>query len=394
MSVFAGHVASTIPGSTVAISTHFTLPASINLAGSSIIYELKDSTGAVYATGPATYATTTNAVGETDVAATASLDIPTAIPVNTFGTSYQLRWTLTASSGTFYSFDTLVINPEVYAVEGSANLVEMFGDTVMISIVLPMQYDNVTFDFYAGNTVISSGVSVPYVSTTADGYLFQVSFNSSGLAPTYSASMVPYNIMWKYWQNASPQNVLRDSSNLYLITPSILAASKDVEQVISRAYATTGNPEVAFTTADLLWALRQGMERFNGEHSPTTFTMTNATGAVRQFWMMYSQVAALRAQYLAEGMKAFDFSGQVITLSVDRTQYLDLMATNIETAINDRVNQFKRLLAKRGLTGGAGDVNPNGLAFGAIGSIGIGVHPASNLATVGISNNLFGNNLV
>jgi hypothetical protein len=107
--------------------------------------------------------------------------------------------------------------------------------------------------------------------------------------------------------------------------------------------------------------------------------MTNATGPVRNYWINMSEIEALRSQYMAESEAAFDFQGQAISLSIDRTQYYEALASAIEIQIQEPMRTLKQNLGKRGALAGDGNVDPTQLRQGAIGTIGISLSPVSNL---------------
>lgn len=380
MTALTGHLENVIVGSTVTAQTQFIVPASVSISGAVCTYDILDDSGVVYASGSVnSISNIVLGTGENKITASiTALTIPSLLTPTVSGSKYLLRWTLVASGNTYSSFESFSVLPSDYAPLGGTELVELAGDTFNLSLILPVSYTTVECAIYSGNTVVVATMAASLVTTTSDGYLYQVLFNSatSGLV----ASLVDYQVMWSYHNVTGP--VLRDSNSLFLVTPSLIAAAKDVQSVIARAYVSTGNPDVTFSTTDLMTFLRLGADTFNSVYAPTLFTMTNALGSIRAFWLAYSQVAALRAQYLAEGMKAFDFGGQAVTLSVDKTSYFESMASSIESAANDRCNQFKKVLSKRGITSGDGSASPLSLQFGAIGAIGIGLHPMSNIGLV------------
>jgi hypothetical protein len=93
---------------------------------------------------------------------------------------------------------------------------------------------------------------------------------------------------------------------------------------------------------------------------------------------MYSELSGLRSQYIAEGEKAFNFSGQAISLDVDRTGFYDSAASSLQSRLDNEAKPFKQNLIKKGLVSGTGNLDDIGLRRGAIGSVGINVSPASN----------------
>jgi hypothetical protein len=125
------------------------------------------------------------------------------------------------------------------------------------------------------------------------------------------------------------------------------------------------------------------MDAFNAAYCQFTFfTMTNAMGPVREYWLLYAEVSAINAQYLCEGEKAFQFQGAAITLEVDRTAYLDSMASKLQSIIDAEIPNIKKNLIIKGNIGGDGS-GPNGdgnfsvLGRGAMGTVGITITVAS-----------------
>jgi len=125
--------------------------------------------------------------------------------------------------------------------------------------------------------------------------------------------------------------------------------------------------------------LRRGADWFNAYSLVTTFSMTNAKNGIREYWIKFSEVIALRSQYMYEGETAFDFQGQAVSLNIDRSQYYEGLASVIENEVLEPTRMLKQQLAKRGNTDGDGSVDPNALRRGAIGSLGISLTPVSNL---------------
>jgi hypothetical protein len=161
-----------------------------------------------------------------------------------------------------------------------------------------------------------------------------------------------------------------------VVNTSILGAVREVQNFINRAYTDSGfQPGTTFKTEDVMEYLRYGRDKFNASDKPTQFTMLNATGPFKHFWVTYSSAAACRAQYLNEGMKAFNYSGQEVQLDVDRSTFWDQMASNLEQSADNQIKVFKDNLTRRGTFSGDGSymgINPQG-----VGAIGITLHGAS-----------------
>ena len=110
--------------------------------------------------------------------------------------------------------------------------------------------------------------------------------------------------------------------------------------------------------------------------------MTNAKGGIREYWLMWTELMAIRAQYLAEGEKAFDYSGAAISLNVDRTGYLDSAASAIQSELDNEFKPFKQNLVNKGQTGGDGSGDLNALGAGAMGAVGVSLTPTNSFSQI------------
>ena len=113
----------------------------------------------------------------------------------------------------------------------------------------------------------------------------------------------------------------------------------------------------------------------------TNFTMTNAKGIIREYWLLCSEMGALEAQYMAEGEKAFDFSGAAISLNVDRTGMLQTMIDSIKGNLDQNLKPIKQVMTQKGYTSGDGSgTDGNGgiaTSIRALGAVGLSITPAS-----------------
>jgi hypothetical protein len=176
--------------------------------------------------------------------------------------------------------------------------------------------------------------------------------------------------------------VERQTGRLFLVNASIMQAVTDMRTVISKAETTIlGTRDILFTESLLLAYLRRGKDAFNVAYGMfTAFDMSNAQGPVREYWMRYAEVYALRAQFLAEGEKVFNFSGQAIQLDSDRTSYYQQLADNIEQRISEECKMVKQNLIKKGILGGDGNLKDlTAMRHGSNGAVAITITPASTL---------------
>jgi hypothetical protein len=353
----------------------FMFPAGFDAAGGQVRWELVDADGVVLASGQSFDYTFANVAGGVKVEAQALVSVPSDAVPTLQGQAYQVRWTLVLNGQSFYSFENIkVVGPATVPV-GVEDVVELAGEDVSVSCVLDRPFDNVSVQVYQNNTAISGPIGGIAPVKTADGWLYTAALTGLPL----DAQLEPYTLIWSA-KNLNNPYTERQTGRLFMINASLLSATDDMRLLVNRSRTTIAHAEdILFTVPLLLSYLRRGRDAFNGAYGvPLNFTMLDARGPIREYWLRFSEIMALRGQYLAEGEKVFNFSGQAIQLDVDRTQYYDQMANNLQQLLDNECRQFKTLLVKRGIMGGDGNADPTKQRPGAAGAIGITITPASN----------------
>lgn len=372
-----------VVGSTVQTRFSVTVPSTTDFTNSRALWELLDLEGYTWATGDCTDISTelsqTNP-NELQVYANSVIPLPTNLMANPEGSKYQIRYAvLLEEASPIFIFDQFSLLPLVNPVYGGVDQVEMYSkNAVRLSLILPneMNEEQMGATLQINNITVAAATSVSKGVPTQTGWRYVAEFPAPSADPSLIVNLEPYTVIWTY--PADNNEVVTETSRLFMVNSSILDVAREVQSFINRAYTDGGiQPGTTFTTKDVLEYLRIGRDQFNGAIMPTNISMINARGPYRWFWVMYASAAACRAQYLVEGMKAFDYGGQEVTLNVDRTQYWDTMAQNLEQQANDQIKQFKTLLYKRGIQGGDG--SSVALQSGAVGCIGISIHAASPL---------------
>lgn len=152
-------------------------------------------------------------------------------------------------------------------------------------------------------------------------------------------------------------------ANLWVITNQILVAVSMLQQAIDKAKLENVIPELEFTTSDYLLYLYRGLQMFNS-YPPlvTSIRGTNMQGILLHLWIVCSSLEALKAQTLAEGASAFDFSGQTVNLNVDRTPSLEAAIGRLESQIENEVKPYKKLLGKASIIDNDGSIGSTSLA--------------------------------
>lgn len=353
----------------------FSFPDGFDAVGGSVKWEVVDQNGVVLSSGQAfDYTISTPSVG-VKVEAQAVVNVPSDAAPTLTDQAYQLRWTLTVSGQKYWNFETIKIKAPNTVPEGVEDVVEIEGVDVPVSVVYSKAYDQVFLTVYRDNEPLSNPVPAGIPKKTADGWMYTVTL--TGLV--MDAQLESYTLMWSAKNTDNPYTE-RQTGRMFIVNPMILSAVDDMRLLIQRSRATiTHESDMLFTVPLLLAYLRRGRDAFNGSYGvPTGFTFTRPKGTLREYWLRFSEIAALRSQYLAEGEKAFDYQGQAVSLNVDRTQYYESAASNLQQVLDNECKPFKVMLVKRGIMGGTGEEDPTRQRPGAAGAIGITISPASN----------------
>lgn len=358
----------------------FSFPSEIDPRGGYVNWEFLDSTGVVYSSGNAfDYVIQSNGMSNI-VFAKSVINVPSSVPPSDINSKYQLRYTLTAvnvapgQQNTFYSFENITVIGLTTVPTGTQDSIELQGKQAQLSIVIPDLYDTVVVELYQDNTLLASAPITEFTRVSS-GFYYGASFDTSGLA----ASLEPYGVVWNYSNSNQPQVIYSERANLWVTTPTVIGAITDIKAKINKARTTLyGEPDMLFPPETIMLWLRRARDAFNGAPGGfTSFTMLNAKGAIREYWLMYAELGAIEAQYMAEGEKAFNFSGSAISLDIDRTGFLDSAASKIQSRIDNEIKPFRQNLIIKGNTAGDGSVDPSKLQAGALGSVGITITPAS-----------------
>lgn len=374
MTAFTSGIGDVTAGSSIQTRMNMTLPSDFSLVGARAVWELLDGQSHLWNSGDCGDLTGEQSQinpSEKIVSAEANIAIPANIPANEFGSRYQIRYTLIVGTQKLYQFEQFNVQAPNFVSAGAVDALELLGEDIQITINLPAAYDNVQYSLFQGNTAVFAARPTDGGTVTDVGVTYRGTVTYTDV---YGASLDPFTVMWSYWNGTDPKT--REPGELFIVNPVILDAVREVERAINRAYTDTGiNPGTTFEPKDIIPYLRMGRDQFNAAITPTDITMINAIGPFKYFWIGYSIVQAARAQYINEGMKAFDFQGQRTQLTVDRTQYWQSLADAQESQLDEQIKAFKTNLAKRGIIDGDG--SNLALRPGAIGSIGITLHGAS-----------------
>jgi hypothetical protein len=286
---------------------------------------------------------------------------------------FRLIWRfLTVDGEKVKHNDLVIIEPRVEA--RISDIVTVFGDpkfTVTLPTVIS-DADEAIYQIYQENTpLLAEFGNLNANSTNKITTIDRTTFTLPMQVP--KAMLQSYMLRMDHTPAQGSKRTYY--YKLWAITPQIMKGMSFLEDFLNKSKIEQVIPELAYTDGDLINYLERGLNLFNmiGGES-TGFTGTNMQGVLFDAWVTCASYYALGAQLMAEGSLAFDFSGQGVSLNVDRTPQLESALGRIEGLFDSRIMPLKKTLWKQGVISGDG-------------AVGRGVmHNSSNIGTLGIMN--------
>lgn len=178
-----------------------------------------------------------------------------------------------------------------------------------------------------------------------DSYVFYADIAANVTQPNTA-----YIVIWSVTETSlsMPDNswniVTAVNTNLWPLMTSL-------RMLIDRFQKRVGRLQ-AFEESDLLEYLGQGLRMVNLSYPTTGYTMDTFPDDMQELVLLAAGWWGLQAQKLLEVDLAFNFSGQSVTLSVDRTAGLDSSASTMMTLFNERIGPAKMAYVRK--AGGVG----------------------------------------
>lgn len=305
-----------------------------------------------------------------------------AIPHLKLTASIELtvRWRVRAIDGATYSYkDVVIVEPQIDVRD--TDVVTLYGDA-NFTFKLPTTLnagDKASYQLYYNNVaVLPDPINIRVAPVKID---------SSGVealritAPLEVVEPSLYSTLLKV--DIERTGVTMPSTYIYklwALTPQLYLAMSHLDDFINKSRIENTIPELRYTTGDLIVALERGLEIFNSIFQPTGFSGLNMQGALFDAHLICAQYYAISSQLLAEGSLAFDFSGQGISLNVDRTPQLEAALGRMESLMDSRIVPLKKELVKNGHLGGDGSVG------GTAGAGANGLNNPYNKGSLGVIN--------
>lgn len=160
-----------------------------------------------------------------------------------------------------------------------------------------------------------------------------------------------YLVIWRSRQTpVSPQHTF--VQQIRVPEPLFWWLQPDLRMFIDKIQKKIGHVQ-AYSDADLYSYMIRGTEYVNAVNPISGWTLTTwpTVYGMNNFLILASAWWGLNAQYLSEGELAFSFSGQTVTLDVDRTGYYADAMGRIKDYLDNQLQQTKRNMLRRTSTG-------------------------------------------
>lgn len=298
---------------------------------------------------------------------------------------FKLLWKMKSRDNVLYK-DRDIIRIEPKTDVRTGDVVSVFNVDLKSSFSLPVvikgpDIAQSSYSIFNGNTLLAHDIpltdSLVIIRPGIDRTVVQIPLTVP------QARLEPYLVMFKVGLGTADTRTY--TFKLYAVTPAIIGAMGTLEDYINKSRIENVIPELRYTDSDLLGYLQRGLALFNS-YPPalTAFNGTDMQGMIQDAWLVCSTYYALGAQLQAEGSLAFDFSGQSVTLNVDRTPTIESALGRMESLIDSTVKPMKKLLTKAGVLGGSGSQG-RGFIDGSrsIGSVTIANSPMSRIPVPG-----------
>lgn len=302
-------------------------------------------------------------------------------------TRYQLKWSLLDDDGSTHTLKNfIVVQPATDNRETDTVYVKQMRGIGNVDLTLPMPFnpdagDTLLISAYKNNKPVFEGINV--VPNNPEGITFTSTSTRTNIRikDCFEAkSLDPYTILFSLTVRGSvmPRMI---SQNLWVVTPQVVTAANHIEAYINKAKLENVIPALQYTFGDIVNYLYRGLNMFN-QLPPlgTGFTGMNMQGHLLDAWLTCASYYALGSQLQAEGALAFDFSGQTVSLNIDRTPQIEGALGRVENQIESNIKPYKKMLVKSGITSGSGAEGGNKLNYGnAFGKVTITNSPVTNL---------------
>ena len=289
----------------------------------------------------------------------ASFSIPLSAPLALNGSKYQITWTMPLQSGgsqrAVERFEVVPEGDPIRPVNQTDQLVSagsLFKDSLYLPTLPILGTMHFAIKDVNGTIIYEKGDIQSNAPTRqfTDTYAWDIVSNQRVETNTSNYGgfgFAPFFGEWNYKLPGEPPST--EFHAIYSVDMKMIMLMNSLQKLIDRAHLGDIHPDLAFTDIDLAHYIIRGIEYVNA--SPPNQTMFNAINLPPSFVdpvIKAAAVEAMSAQFLAEGMKAFNFQGLAVQLDVDRTNYISSMRDMMANQLDSQLRTQKRVWIRGG----------------------------------------------
>lgn len=189
--------------------------------------------------------------------------------------------------------------------------------------------------------------NVVYTSTPVNKGVYSEYYIYTTTVPANTFTTGDYAILWQFTLGTEDSSFFQ---KVMCIDTWALGRISDLRMRVDK-YLKDIDTYTGYRDSDLYFHLTKGLDYLNMYFIPTDWTMVKFKGELAMMLpglITCALYSLLRAQYLAEGDASFSYSGQPVSLEIDRSQFIEAEIGRLENEINDVVKPAKEQFIKRG----------------------------------------------
>jgi hypothetical protein len=156
-------------------------------------------------------------------------------------------------------------------------------------------------------------------------------------------------VIWQYVVNGNNYTKINP---IYIINAQGFALIQDLRMVLDKYRFVDLDPNLQWHDYELLHFVIKGVQRINATNPPTTFDVTTIPASITYAVSQAALVEACKSWFLAEAQRAFEFQGQDISLTIDRTNYIQTVLDQANSWLDNNLRDLKQSIAIANAYGG------------------------------------------
>jgi len=276
--------------------------------------------------------------------------VPMDAELTTVSTTYSMTWTMLSATGRMIEKTlefSIIDKIDVTENERSFTYLTLQGEEERIMIRFRFPQEELSLKIVApDSSEMTRSITDLNVVEDQGQYVYY-----TDIGPL--TALGAYAIFWKSRQSVISPAVL-GLQQLRVPAPCFIYYAPSLRMALDKAQKKIGLAQ-AYSDPDMYEYMLRGVDMINSVTPVTNWNINNvpATFGLPNFMLLASMWWALGAQYIAEGELQFDYSGQQLTLSADRTGIYDTMRGNIQSYLDDHLSSTKRNWLRRQSVGAA-----------------------------------------